>query len=189
MIKDFIQFTKELFPSINPYTKDKVDEAIRQFNYDSLEWFTTKRLDQVSQGDIIEKLPFIFINDNGEKEIILAKGIILSNTCDISRDDYIIIAPLIDYSSFLEEDKKNIVRSNKYYDKLCFTNSQLDNYFVDFTRMTSFNRKVLFQLLETKTKIDFSLNQYGYYFLLTKMTIYFMRPEDVDVNDSRVIVG
>lgn len=31
MINDFINFVQELFPSISPYTKDKVKDSIKQF--------------------------------------------------------------------------------------------------------------------------------------------------------------
>ena len=110
---------------------------------------------------------------------------ILSNICDISRDDYIIIAPLIEYDSILDRNQKMTVKANKYYDKMCFTNSQLDGYFIDFTRAAIFNRKLLLRLLEDKTNVEYSLNQYGYYLLLTKLTIYFMRPEDEGTNKIR----
>lgn len=185
MIKELIQFTTELFPSISPYTKDNVNKAIEQFDYEKLEWFRTTPIHYLSQGDIIEKIPFTFVDENGEKNTILTKGIILSNTCDASRDDYVILAPLIDYNKILNDNQKKIVRSNKYYDKMCFTNSQLDGYFIDFTRATTFNRTLLLKLLENKTNIEFSLNQYGYYLLLTKLTIYFMRPEDRETNKMR----
>lgn len=185
MIKELIQFTTELFPSISPYTKENVNKAIEQFDYESLEWFRPTPIDYLSQGDIIEKIPFTFVDENGKKDTILTKGIILSNTCDASRDDYIIIAPLIKYDKVLDENQKKIARANKYYDKMCFTNSQLDGYFIDFTRATAFNRNLLLKLLENKTNIEYSLNQYGYYLLLTKLTIYFMRPEDKETNEFR----
>ncbi|HIT11899.1 MAG TPA: hypothetical protein IAB58_03800 [Candidatus Pelethosoma merdigallinarum] len=185
MIKEFIEFTSDLFPSISPYTKENVNKAIEQFDYDNLEWFRPRPISYLSQGDIITKLPFTFIDENGDKDTILTKGIILSNTCDIDHDDYIIIAPLIEYDSILNENQKRIVKSNKYYDKMCFTNSQLDGYFIDFTRSTTFNRKLLLRLLKEKTNVEYSLNQYGYYLLLTKLTIYFMRPEDQDTNKIR----
>lgn len=187
MIKELIQFTSELFPSISPYTKENVIKAIEQFDYEKLEWFSSKPISYISQGDIIEKIPFSYIDENGKKDTILTKGIILSNTCDISRDEYIIVAPLFEYGSFLDKNQSKIVRANKYYDKMCFTNSQLDGYFIDFTRLLSFNRKLLLKLLASKTRVEYSLNQYGYYLLLTKLTIYFMRPEDKETNELRSI--
>ena len=145
MIKELIQFTTELFPSISPYTKENVNKAIEQFDYERLEWFRSTPIDYLSQGDIIKKIPFTFVDEN----------------------------------------KKKIARANKYYEKMCFTNSQLDGYFIDFTRATAFNRNLLLKLLENKTNVEYSLNQYGYYLLLTKLTIYFMRPEDKETNEFR----
>ena len=127
-------------------------------------------MDYLTQGDIIQKIPFTFYDENGNKNTIITKGMILSNACDVARDEYIIIAPIIS-SKALNKEQKETIRSNKYYDKMCFTNSQLDDYFVDFTRATTFNRKLIKKLLNKKTKVEFSLNQYGYYLLLTKLTI------------------
>ena len=185
MIKELIQFTPELFPAISPYTKENVNKAIAQFDYKSLEWFMPSPIEYLSQGDIIKELPFTLFNEKGDKDILFTKGIVLSNTYDVSRDDYIIIAPLIQYENIINEEAKKTVRANKYYDKMCFTNSQLDDYFVDFTRATTFNRKLVLKLLENKTNVEYSLNQYGYYLLLIKLTIYFMRPEDYDTNKIR----
>ena len=184
MLKELINFTTELFPSISPYTKENVNKAIEQFDFDNIEWFRMTPMDYLSQGDIIDTLPFTFFDSEGNKKTSLTKGIILSNTCDISRDDYVIVAPLLKYIDFNGSQRK-IMRANKYYDKMCFTNSQLNDYFVDFTRLTSFNRELLLKLLESKTYVQYSLNQYGYYLLLIKLTIYFMRPEDKETNEIR----
>ena len=185
MIKEFIEFVSELFPSISPYTKENVLNAITQFDYEKLEWFRTNKLDYLAQGDIIEKVPFTFYDETGKKTIILARGIILSNTCDISRDDNILVAPIFPSDEILNENQKKTMRANKYYDKLCFTNSELDNMFVDFTRTSTFNRKVIEKLVSEKTKVEYSLNQYGYYLLISKITVYLLRPEDEDTNVLR----
>ena len=185
MIKELIKFTAELFPSISPYTKDSVMNAINQFNYDELEWFTPTILKELSQGDIIDKLPFTYYEDNGQKTTVMKKGIILSNSCDVDNDKYILIAPLFDYNTMPELDSKTI-RSNKYYDKMCFTNSQLDNYLIDFSRTNSFNKKTILNAIQNgKAKRIYSLNQYGYYLLLIKLTVYLMRSEDNDTNTER----
>lgn len=185
MIKEFIKFVSELFPSISPYTKENVINAIKQFETDRLEWFLPSKLNYLAQGDIIEKLPFQFVDENGNLTPIMAKGIILSNTCDIDHDDNIVIAPMFNYENILDEQGKQTARANKYYDKMCFTNSQIDNMFVDFTKAMTFNRNLIEKLLESKTKVEYSLNQYGYYLLISKLTVYFLRPEDEKTNALR----
>lgn len=185
MIKELVEFVTELFPSISPYTKESVMNAIEQFKYENIEWFMPNTLDNLAQGDIIEKLPFSFSDEDGNTSVILTKGIVLSNTCDVENDENIIIAPLFDYRGILDSSQMYIVRSNKYYDKMCFTNSQLDNYFIDFSKATTFNKKLILKLIKLKTDRIYSLNQYGYYLLLTKLTIHFMRPEDKDFNEKR----
>ncbi len=188
MISEFFNFVQELFPSISPYTKESVKKAIEQFNIDSLEWFMPSIIDNLSQGDIIDCLPFSFIDENGNEIINLLKGIVLSNSCDIDNHDYIVIAPLFEIKDVLKnEDSINKLRKNQHYDKMCFTNSYLDNMFVDFSKSSSFNTSLIKKLLNGKTKVQYSLNQYGYYLLLTKLTIYFLRPEDKENNDLRNI--
>ncbi len=120
MIKELIEFTTALFPSISPYIKENVNKAIEQFDYEKLEWFMSTPISYLSQGDIIRKIPFTFIDENGKKDTILTRGIILSNTCDASRDDYIIVAPLIKYEEILNESQKQIARANKYYGSCIF---------------------------------------------------------------------
>lgn len=188
MISEFFNFVQELFPSISPYTKESVKKAIEQFNVDSLEWFMPSIIDNLSQGDIIDCLPFSFIDENGNEIINLLKGIVLSNSCDIDNHDYIVIAPLFEIKDVLKnEDSINKLRKNQHYDKMCFTNSYLDNMFVDFSKSSSFNTNLVKKLINGKTKVQYSLNQYGYYLLLTKLTIYFLRPEDKENNDLRNI--
>lgn len=185
MIKEFIEFVSGLFPSISPYTKENVMTAIKQFDTDRLEWFRSSKLSYLAQGDIIESLPFQFVDEDGNMTPIMTKGIILSNTCDIDHDDNIVIAPMFNYENILDEEGRHIARANKYYDKMCFTNSQLDDMFVDFTKATTFNRKLIEKLLDKKTRVEYSLNQYGYYLLISKLTVYFLRPEDEGTNVSR----
>ncbi len=186
MIKELIKFTSELFPSISPYTKENVIHAIEQFDYDKLEWFMNYPIKELSQGDIIGEIPFVYFDDDGNERAFVQPSIILSNTCDVSRDKYIIIAPLFEYNNLYDKNVIKLIKSNKYYDKMCFTNSNIDDYFVDFTRAISFNRKLLLKLLRKKTSVKYSLNSYGYYLLIIKLSIYFMRPEDIDVNEYRI---
>ena len=186
MTKEFVDFISELFPSISPYTKERVKYALDQFDKDELEWFMPSHLDKLSQGDIIEKLPFTFCDDNGNKNTIILKGMVLSTNCDIDNDDNIIIAPLFQSNSALKRrDSLITLHKNKYYDKMCFPNSQIDDYFVDFTLSSTFNKKVIEKLLDAKTKVEYSLNMYGHFLLITKLTVYYLRPEDIETRDAR----
>jgi hypothetical protein len=52
-------------------------------------------------------------------------------------------------------------------------------YVVDFSIISSFSTSLL-RILQEKKLVDriSSLNEFGYYFLLAKLTVHFLRPED-----------
>lgn len=178
MIRKFIDFSEEIFPSIDTTIKNEIKNYLSQFNTATPNWFSTN-LEILSQGDIISKIPFIHMNDSGVYVDYFAKGIILSNTCDLTRDDYITIAPLIPIKDNIKKNSINELKNNVISGKLCFDKSDLENYFVDFSRMQSFNRNVIIELInkENITKIH-SLSQFGFYFLICKISIYYLRVEN-----------
>lgn len=183
MINELINFTDALFPSISPYTRDNVRKAIKQF-YDEgkqLNCFLSTPLEYLAQGDIVSELPFIFFDENGEEFSLKTDGIILSNTCDCERDNNILIAPFIDFSN-IDKDIQSL-KGNTSYGYLYFPDNTYENFVVDFTMTTSFSRK----LISNKFQKISSLNGYGYYLFLIKLTVYLMRPEDAGVKEYRNI--
>ena len=62
---------------------------------------------------------------------------------------------------------------------MCFKNSFLDNYFVDFSQSEAFNRNVIKTALDREiVKRVASLTQFACYMLYTKLTVYYMRIEN-----------
>ena len=180
-LKEFIDYTNEIFPSIDMSVKESVKEALEQFDINKFNWFTNNNLEGISQGDILDKIPFHVQDNSGNYKAYPTKAIILSNSCDLVRDTFITMAPLIHYS---EEEKFSKsqeldLKNNKYNGKMCFTGSDIEEYYIDFTRAQSFNRKIILELIEKgKINIEYSLSQFAWYFLLTKLTIHYMRVED-----------
>ena len=61
-----------------------------------------------------------------------------------------------------------------------------EHYVVDFSLINTFNKDVLNRMIEQKRTVkETSLNQFGFYLFLCKLTICFMRPEDEDVQADR----
>ena len=61
MIPEFIDFCKELFPSIDPYTKEQAKQAMKQF--ESIEGPVLCRpcgAFDLLQGDIFSEIPFFY---------------------------------------------------------------------------------------------------------------------------------
>lgn len=186
MMKSFIDFAHELFPSISPYTKENVKEAIRQFESKGrkFNFFLYDSLKYLSQGDIIGELPFTYYTSDGSVRKFKSNGLLLSNTCDAENDDTIIFAPLIPINGF-DGDLTNILK-NMNYRLLHFPDKDFHDYVIDFGLINSYSTKLIGQSIEDKkiNKIA-SLNDLGYYLFLCKLTIHFMRPEDIEVQQTR----
>lgn len=180
MIKEFIDYTYQIFPSIDTNTKNGIKELIGQYDTNKPNWFSDT-LDNISQGDIIENLPFSQYDDNGNEIPFLTKGMILSNTCDLTRDDYIIIAPLIPFEHDFKESTKKAIQQNIVSGKMCLTSCELYNLYIDFSMSTLFRRSVVMKLFELgKIRRIHSLSQFGFYFLCSKIAIYYLRVENYD---------
>ncbi len=195
MMQEFITFVQKLFPSIDPYIASQVSVAIKQFErkrcqdddvkrplYD---FFTTGSLgDYLAQGDIIDNLPFVLLDpETGEESFRELPGILLSNTCDAEREDYIIFAPLLPKYEMYKQLQDNF-STNLTYNLMYFPDTHFSEYVIDLSLMRSFPREPIVSS-DAYRKIA-SLNDFGYYLLLCKLTVYFLRPEDTDVQIARV---
>lgn len=188
-LKEFINYTNEIFPAIDMNVKKSLKDALEQFDINKFSWFTSEQLDGITQGDILDKIPFQIQDRSGNYKAFPTKAIILSNSCDLTRDKYITLASLIPYNDTNEfnDNQKRDLLNNKYNGKMCFTGTNIEDYYVDFTRVQSFNRELILELIEKdKINLEYSLSQFAWYFLLTKLTIHYMRVEDHELFSSRL---
>lgn len=187
-LESFIDYCNNIFPSIDSSVKQSIKEALKQFDINKFNWFSKNNLEGITQGDILDNIYFNYQDENGNYSAYHTKAIVISNSCDIENDDYVLLAPFIpiDTNEFSEEQKQDLV-NNRYFGKMCLSYSPIENYYIDFSKIQSFNKKLLFKLLEkNKIKLEYSLSQFGWYFLLTKLTIHFMRMDDHTVFSNRL---
>lgn len=187
MIRFFEDYCNQLFPSIDTKIKNAIRDEVSKINMTNSTWFMFRLLEELSQGDILDRIPFTIMQDDGSQKTFIAKGMVLSNTCDLQRDPYIIIAPIfnIEDGEFSEQQKIDL-KDNIFSGKMGFKNSCLDNYFVDFSKSTSFNRNVILKGIEmNKIHREQSLSQLACYMLYIKITIYYMRIENHEWFKSR----
>ena len=188
MIPEFIDFCKELFPSISPYTKEQAKKAMQQFEdkYGPVLSKTCSTFDLL-QGDIFTEIPFFFTADNGDLKVIHRKALLLSNTCDASRDKTLLFAaihPLAD----LKENPSMVsnITKNQRYSTLYFPDENLKDEFVDLELISTISRESFLKLhADKKVHRIASLTIVGYYMFICKLTVFFLRPEDVEVNAAR----
>ena len=188
-LEEFINYCNQIFPAIDSSIKNNIKEALKQFNISKFSWFSTDSLGVVCQGDILNKIPFTFQEENGNSYAFITKAMVISNSCDIENDKDILLAPLIPYfdTNEFNENQKQDLLNNKYNGKMCLSYSSVGNYYVDFSRIQSFNKDLIVNLINTnKIQLEHSLSQFGWYFLLTKLTIHFMRIEDHKLFSTRL---
>lgn len=186
----FIEFTQELFPSISPYTAENVKKSLDQFKAEgkTLNAFCNKPLVYNAQGDIFDNVKFPYIDDNGNIGIYETEAMLLSNTCDAQRNQYLNFAAIFNINEFdFDESTMFEIKNNKVYNFLYFPDNQMYDKIVDFSQIVSVPLEIFNKMAEhQKNKKLLSLSQFGYYLFLCKLTIFFMRPEDKESNADRV---
>lgn len=180
---DFIDFVTTLFPSINPYTQDQAKRSMEQFytKGQTFSCFNSRKLGGICQGDIIDEITFLKINETGDVLQYTGQGIVLSNSCDIENDDYIILAPFYPITATgFSPSKIEALKKNQLYGFMYFPDMSEPDIYADFSQIQSFPKKIL----KDKKRL-YSLNLIGFYLLICKLTIHFLRPEDTEVQKSR----
>ena len=195
MLEEFIDFCTEVFPSINPYTIENVKSAMAQFQHEGKTFSVCRSspLDYLAQGDIFSELPFTFFDRDGCQKLVYKPSILLSNTCDASRRDYLLFAAISDIEinpspecealspKTIEDIKFN--RINRFLYLPC---TELERKAVYFELVTVVSREAVLKMMSTnKLKKNISLNDYGFYMLLSKLTVFFCRRQDAETEKER----
>lgn len=182
----FFDWVKKALPSISYSQTESVKESINQFYKDgkTIDCITNV-LDNISQGDIFDNVPFMFISKDGDFHVNKLSAMIISNTCDITRKEYVLFAPIIKYDGTNDD-----IKQNKFYEYMYIGDYHNEEVFVDFGRIMSLKRSILVKELNDNRLIRTkSLNRIGYYLFIIKLTVYLLRPEDNDNFNSREILN
>ncbi|MBE1444247.1 hypothetical protein [Paenibacillus sp. OAS669] len=125
-------------------------------------------------------------NATGDLSYLKTKGILLSNTCDAERDDFIVFAPLLSLAAVSNQE---IIKSNTIYQFLYFPDTIISEYYVDLSWLNSLPREIITTRIEQgKINKVGSLNRLGYYLFLCKIKVQLMHPEDSGVQIERAVV-
>jgi len=185
-VNEFIRFVKSIFPCLYGYNVDEVAQSIKQFQVNPGRSCLTTRIfsESLIQGDIVSGIPFIAINDDGEILDNKFYGIVISNSCDIENDATVIVAPLYPLSEMknINNSRLDTIKKNLTYSILYFNDTALQDFFVDFSKLTTFSKAFLQTAVkEQRVQRLYSLSIFGYYLFLCKLAIHFMRPEDKEL--------
>lgn len=187
-IERFIDYTKGLFPCASIELADEAKVAIRQFSLSgkTVTCFKSTPDTILCQGDIISSLPFILFNEKGEEVIIETPGMMISNTCDAQRKSFVTFAPIFEIDNFIDDFNIGNLKSNEINSLFFIPDSSFDKYIIDLTRLCSFPLSFINSAIQNrKIKKLFTLNSYGYYYFLMKLSVLFMRREDPTFQSTR----
>lgn len=189
MLEEFIDFVNSVLPSVDPEARDKAKAAIAQFSNDGnqYEFLLSNLLPQLSQGDIISEIPFVYLKDNGEQEIYKAKGMVISTSCHIDQKEILNIVPVLPLDFFDgDRNKKRELMGNKIYDYMYIPENKMKNYFINFSGVNTYSKKLIVNGISSgRLKRECSLSQIGFYLFIIKLTVFFMRSEDEETMSYR----
>ncbi len=109
---------------------------------------------------------------------------LLSNTCDATNDDSILLAPALPYEAFQDDPRLAQIRTNIVYSLFFLPNvPALNGRIIDLSLIHSVARDFLVDNIQRGVvhRVS-SLSQLGYYFLLSKLTVHLLRPETNEIN-------
>ena len=188
MITEFIDFCKEVFPSIDPYTAERAKTALLQFEKDGriINYITNNlNKNEIYQGDIFTDMPFYYMQPDGTYGMAKYKAQLLTNTCDSVRNENLNFAAILPLNKFSDKFQANIIK-NKTYQFLYLPDNKTKDFVIDFGLINTISREAFIKAINyKKIKKIVSLSDIGYYMFICKLTVYFMRPEDIKVNNHR----
>lgn len=102
MLKELIDFVDASFPSIPYGEKEKAKEAIEQFNItgETVNYLFARPLPELSQGDVLSDIPFVYYDTNGSLLRFKAKAMVVNTSCHIENKDYITLVPVVSLTTF-----------------------------------------------------------------------------------------
>lgn len=203
------EFDIEKLLPLPPYLLNPAKEELRKilisdfpFSKDSnkVYGFLTDR-NNFYQGDCLQEIPFFYIDDNSEVEVIYNNAILLSNTCSVSVENqrtidsdvnFGVVLSLTDFINYLISMKVHQqkidnfivdVKDNKINNILFLPSFKGDGYdfpesIVRFDRITTIPMVMLTNYSkEYYTAGDrlFSFSDYGIYLFLFKLSVFFCR--------------
>ena len=176
MLKEFIDFVEDVLPSVNPDLKENASKAIAQFEKEGhqLQYLLFRPLTELSQGDIISHVNFMYFEDDGKLKHFQADAMVLSMSCDIDHKNFLLLTPVFPLSAFKGDVRQ--LKSNKIFNHMYIPG--LEDKFVDFDFINSYNKMLLLNGIDNnRIKRIASLNQLGYYLFIVKLTVFLMRKE------------
>jgi hypothetical protein len=176
------QYFNEAFPILPGSSPREPEQALQQFYRENIGVIQTVRdpLPEWSQGDILEPIPFVDWSEEGEPVFFEAPGMIMNSTCDLDRKENIVLCPCLILNDLNELSAYNDISKNIVFDFLflgkCLTG---DEWVVDLSHpMTLPRKRTIAKIQEESISRKHSLTDKGWYLLITKFAMKYLRSDD-----------
>jgi hypothetical protein len=182
MLREFARIVADLFPSLDTENAREYLRQLRRTPTSWLELYATTFPPRLAQGDIIRPILFVVEEPDESLAQVVAPAIVLSHSCDIDDDQYIVVAPCFPFSMFQNHRSVGDIRNNTFFSTLYLQSvPNVGDLVVDLSIIQSIRAATLQRNLEKGTVIRVSsFTNVGYYFLIAKLTVRFFRPQPPD---------
>jgi len=184
MSDEFISVLKSLFPPISEKIKQDIKKLIKRDRIEPSAFFTSSFQKNLIQGDIITNIPFVTFAENDKIIDERLHGMLLSTPCDFKNNDRVLFAPCYSIDYFIEaygndETRIDALKKNIIFDKFYIPPYlKCSELIVDFNGINTHEVKFISaQMISKKSQQISCLTSAGYYYLLAKLTVHFLRPE------------
>ena len=181
MWQAFARLLVEVFPSIEPENARAYLNTLWSRPVVWTDLYANPLPTNICQGDIIAPITFVLQDDSGDFGEFTAAGMILSHSCDLE-DDYLVLALCEPAAAYAQHRSIGDLRNNTLFQTFFLRDVPgMGDQVVDLGTVQSFRRSVIFRDLQNGTVVRYSsFTQLGYYFLMAKMTVRWLRPQPPD---------
>lgn len=182
LLESFARFYEATFPSIHPGLREALRTAVRDHGDTWAHYFSVQIPANVMQGDVLGPLPFTFESDANELVERRALGMMVSQSCDFDEDRFALFAPAFPYADFAKQSNASSIRANEittlfYLPPLVGSEPLV----VDFRLMQPFSTgQIARKAAQGELVRERSFTDLGWYLLLAKLTLHFLRPQPED---------
>jgi len=175
----FRDWVATLLPAVADAPREAIAQFIQAgtFRYHIVEGVAAEAL----QGDLLSELPFVSIDVEGREEIERSPAMILSASCDVENDSDMVVCMCIPakdvWNAGVPETDGTRQRLFRY---MYLPEPDL---MADLGRITTIRSGLLHRGLVRRTA---SLTPFGYYLMVTKVAVHFLRleAEAIDLRPS-----
>lgn len=134
---------------------------------------------------MISNVEFVEIDEEGHTKITRTSGLIISNTCDLQRKKFILVAPAIpiDESDFKNQAYLTDLKKNTIFEKMYLPSFNSNpEFIIDFSRISPLRRNAVMKKIDDSSSLKItSLSKEGHFFFNLKLITYILRPESADI--------